>query len=119
MHMYIYFCGKANYNQFINILDLLGFFLNVQTKIKLNVWHYPFQVLSILARVKNSMHEMAGFSPEDVIFLLNKWDLISYKNNDRQEQFFNRSKNYIYKLWREFDESRIFKTSATKVLHYE
>lgn len=65
------------------------------------------------------MHEMAGFSPEDVFFLLNKWDLISYKNNDQQEQFFNMSKNYIYKLWREFDESRIFKTSATKVLHYE
>lgn len=82
MYMYIYFCGKVNYNQFINIFDFLVFVLNVQIKIKLNVWYYFFQVFLIFVRVKNLMYEMVGFSFEDVFFLLNKWDFIFYKNND-------------------------------------
>lgn len=39
------------------------------------------------------MHEMVSFSPEDVIFLLNKWDTISHEDDDQLEKFIEDTKN--------------------------
>lgn len=61
------------------------------------------------------MAGMVSFSPEDVIFLLNKWDTITHVDEDNLEIFFEKTKENLRKVWNDVDESRIFRISATKV----
>lgn len=61
------------------------------------------------------MDRMVCFNPEDVIFLLNKWDAISHEDDDQLEEFFQNAKTYLRKLWKEVEDSCIFKISAVKV----
>lgn len=72
----------------------------------------------MLSDVKDSMARMVCFSPEDVIFLLNKWDTISHEGDDQIENFFKKTKTYLRKVWEKVDESNIFRISATKVKVY-
>lgn len=74
-----------------------------------------FQILPVLSKVKSSMHEMVSFSPEDVIFLLNKWDTISHEDDDQLEKFIEDTKKCLHQWWREVDDSCIFRLSASKV----
>lgn len=60
---------------------------------------------------------MKSFSPEDVIFLLNKWDSISHLSVEKQETFFEDTKSLLKRKWKEVDDSNFFKISAVKVLH--
>lgn len=61
------------------------------------------------------MAGMVSFSPEDVIFLLNKWDCISHEDEDNLNNYFKETKAYLRIVWNDVDESRIFRISATKV----
>lgn len=61
------------------------------------------------------MDGMVCFNPEEVIFLLNKWDAISHEDDDQLEEFFKNAKTYLRKLWEEVEDSCIFKISAVKV----
>lgn len=58
---------------------------------------------------------MVSFNPEDVIFLLNKWDTLSHEDEDLLETYFEETKEKLRKVWNDVDESRIFKISASKV----
>lgn len=62
------------------------------------------------------MAGMVSFSPEDVIFLLNKWDTITHVDEDDLENYFENTKENLRNVWDDVDESRIFRISATKVL---
>lgn len=64
------------------------------------------------------MDGMVSFSPEDVIFLLNKWDTISHEDVEQQETFFLKAKECLHQTWKELDDSCIFKFSAKKVSKY-
>lgn len=61
------------------------------------------------------MAGMVSFSPEDVIFLLNKWDCISHEDEDDLENYFENTKENLRNVWNDVDESRIFRISARKV----
>lgn len=61
------------------------------------------------------MAGMVSFSPEDVIFLLNKWDCISHEDEDTLKNYFKETKAYLRIVWNDVDESRIFRISARKV----
>lgn len=61
------------------------------------------------------MDKMVCFNPEDVIFLLNKWDAISHEKDEQLEEFFKKAKTYLRKLWKEVEDSCIFRISAVKV----
>lgn len=61
------------------------------------------------------MAGMVSFNPEDVIFLLNKWDTLSHEDEDLLENYFEETKEKLRKVWNDVDESRIFKISASKV----
>lgn len=61
------------------------------------------------------MDNMVSFSPEDVIFLLNKWDTIAHENHDKLDEFFEKTKTSLRQLWKEVKMSCIFKISAVKV----
>lgn len=61
------------------------------------------------------MAGMVSFSPEDVIFLLNKWDCISHEDEDNLEIFFEKTKENLRNVWNDVDESRIFRISTKKV----
>lgn len=74
------------------------------------------RLLPILSNIRGSMDRMVCFNPEDVIFLLNKWDAISHEDDDQLEEFFQNAKTYLRKLWKEVEDSCIFKISAVKVL---
>lgn len=58
---------------------------------------------------------MVSFTPEDVIFLLNKWDTISHLDVEQQNTFFEETTESLHKLWKEVDDSCIFRNSAIKV----
>lgn len=61
------------------------------------------------------MAGMVSFSPEDVIFVLNKWDTISHEHDDKMDKFYEETKAYLREVWDKVDETRIFKISAKKV----
>lgn len=61
------------------------------------------------------MDGMVSFSPKDVVFLLNKWDTISHVDVEGQRAFFEKTKTSLRKVWKEVEDSRIFKISASKV----
>lgn len=63
------------------------------------------------------MNQMVSFSPEDVIFLLNKWDTLSDEEEKKKEEYFKKSKETLHEYWEEIDESVIFQISATKVIN--
>lgn len=68
--------------------------------------------------MKESIDGMKSFSTEDCIFLLNKWDVISYEDAAIQEQFYEESKAYLHKVFEDVNDSYILKISATKVSTY-
>lgn len=73
-----------------------------------------FQLCQITAHLRNSMNKgMCCFSPEDTIFLLNKWDTIEH--DKRKDMFFESTKTKIRNIWKEIDERHILKFSAIKV----
>lgn len=61
------------------------------------------------------MAGMVSFSPEDVIFLLNKWDTITHVDEDDLENYFENTKENLRNVWNDVDESRIFRISTKKV----
>lgn len=58
-----------------------------------------FQIIFILEYVKNFLNGMVSFDYDDVIFLLNRWDI--FLDDDDEEVFFQRIKMYISSIWRE------------------
>lgn len=79
-------------------------------------FHGNFQLLGILSYVRDSMNQMVSFCPEDVIFLLNKWDTLSDEDEREIEKYLKKSKEILHRYWEELDESCVFKISATKVM---
>lgn len=73
------------------------------------------RLLRVLSNVRDSMDGMVSFSPKDVVFLLNKWDTISHVDVEGQRAFFEKTKTSLRKVWKEVEDSRIFKISASKV----
>ena len=57
--------------------------------------------------------EMCCFSPEDTIFVLNKWDTI--EDDGGIDKFFQSAKKKLRKIWTEIDEKHIIKLAASKV----
>lgn len=77
------------------------------------------RLLGILSYVRDSMNQMVSFCPEDVIFLLNKWDTLSDEDEREIEKYLKKSKEILHRYWEELDESCVFKISATKALKKE
>lgn len=77
------------------------------------------RLLRTLSYVRDSMNQMVSFCPEDVIFLLNKWDTLSDEDEKDIEEYLKKSKQILHRYWEELDESCVFKVSATKALKKE
>lgn len=73
------------------------------------------RLIPVLSKVNQSLNKMVSFSPEDVIFLLNKWDTIDHESVQKLEKFFEQSKKSLHKNWEKVDDSCIFRISAKKV----
>ena len=58
------------------------------------------------------MKQMVCFCPEDVIFVLNKWDAVDESERD---ECFERIKTQLHDIWEEIDDSHILELSARKV----
>lgn len=80
----------------------------------------------IFNRVKENMETMVSFDPSDVIFLLNKWDSLNFKEDPDEESdeesdgkceaaFFKNMVEKITEVWEDAREDHILKSSATKV----
>lgn len=54
------------------------------------------------------MDEMVSFNLNDVIFFLNKWDIIVYVEEKNCEEYFEKIKKVICKFWKEVDDLYIF-----------
>lgn len=77
------------------------------------------RILPVLSQVKDSMDKMVSLSPENVLFLLNKWDTISHEEDEQLEKFIEETKECLHQWWGEVDDSCIFKLSASKVAQGE
>lgn len=73
------------------------------------------RILPVLSKIRTSVDEMVSFSPEDVIFLLNKWETLSHNDANEQEEFFKETKESLQVTWKEVDEQCIFRISAKKI----
>lgn len=51
---------------------------------------------------------MVSFSFEDVIFLFNKWDILSDEDEKKKEEYLKKLKEILYEYWEEIDELFIF-----------
>lgn len=58
------------------------------------------------------MNRMLCFCPEDVIFVLNKWDAIP---TDERDKCFEKIRSKLHEIWEEVDDSHILELSASKV----
>lgn len=75
---------------------------------------YFFKLVRIIKHIRDSMTgQMFCFSPEDTLFVLNKWD--SIEDDEENEEFFELTKTKLQTIWREVDDRHILKLSAIKV----
>lgn len=56
---------------------------------------------------------MVSFNPEDVIFLLNRWDTML--EDDEKDEYFESTKTRIRSIWKKTKDTRILKLSMNKV----
>lgn len=59
------------------------------------------------------MSSMVCFKPEDIIFLLNKWDVLL--EDDDKENYFKNTKETLLAKWNEIDDGNILIISAGRV----
>lgn len=77
-------------------------------------FHLLFKLVRIIKHIRDSMTgKMFCFSPEDTLFVLNKWD--SIEDDEENEEFFESTKTKLQTIWREVDDRHILKLSAIKV----
>lgn len=67
-------------------------------------------------------NEMPCFNPKDVIFVTNKWDTISKKDSDSEEEdeqtaTWRLLQSSLKEKWPLVNEKYIFKMSLTEVIH--
>lgn len=60
---------------------------------------------------------MVSFSFKDVIFLFNKWDILSDEDENMIEEYFEKLRKILYKYWEELDDLCIFKIFVIKVIY--
>nr|XP_022307813.1 uncharacterized protein LOC111113814 [Crassostrea virginica] len=73
------------------------------------------RLVRIIKHIRDSMTgQMFCFSPEDTLFVLNKWD--SIEDDEENEEFFESTKTKLQTIWREVDDRHILKLSAIKAL---
>lgn len=61
---------------------------------------------------------MQSYNPEDVLFLLNKWDTLYQRDVDLKGMLFDEAKLILRKTWRKVDDSRIFKIAVGRVFTF-
>lgn len=77
-----------------------------------------FQLPRVLTHVKRSLNGMQSYNPEDVLFLLNKWDTLYQRDVDLKEMLFDEAKLILRKTWRKVDDSSIFKIAVGRVFTF-
>lgn len=65
--------------------------------------------IPILDHVKKSLKGMVCFDPDDVIFLLNKWDTLLH--DDEKEMFFKTTEEHLRHIWKDVKSERILRLS--------
>lgn len=70
------------------------------------------QLLRIINSLRESMKQMVCFSPEDTLFVLNRWDTIPTR---QQLNFFNSTRERIKSIWSENIDQHIVRLSGGKV----
>lgn len=71
-----------------------------------------FKIGRILAQVKHRQNEMIGFSPNNVIFVINKWDTLCMETDLKKERFIKKTMETLRNVWGEVDASCILKLSV-------
>lgn len=72
-----------------------------------------FQLPVIFKQIRKSMKSMYSHSPEDAIFLLNKWDALVLKH--QKTDFFEKTKKRLCDVWSEAKADHILKFAAARV----
>lgn len=76
-----------------------------------------FQITRVIKHVRKSFTTMPCFCPKDVIFVLNKWDVIS-KEQDKKE-FLKITQKKLHELWEEIEDNNIKTLAAVMIFYIE
>lgn len=72
-----------------------------------------FQLPVIFKQIRESIGGMYSHSPDDAIFLLNKWDTLVLKH--QKTDFFEKTKKKLCDVWPEAKADHILKFAAARV----
>lgn len=72
-----------------------------------------FQLPVIFKQIRESMKSMYSHTPDDAIFLLNKWDALILKH--QKKDFFEETKKKLCQLWPEAKADYIIQFAAARV----
>ena len=64
-----------------------------------------FQITRVIKEVRKSLTMMPCFCPKDVIFVLNKWDMIRKEEEKQEFLYITRAK--LRELWKEIEDTNI------------
>ena len=70
-----------------------------------------------MSHVRKSLTTMPCFSPDEAIFVLNKWDTIL--EEDHRREFLDITKEKLHDLWEEIDDNNIFKLAAASCFFFK
>lgn len=73
---------------------------------------HNFQIVPILTHVQNLRNQMVSFSPNDVIFVMNKWDSLCMETELKKKEYTENTKESLQTVWRDVDDDCILQLSV-------
>ena len=78
---------------------------------------FSFQITRVIKHVKKSFTTMPCFCPKDVIFVLNKWDVI--RREEDKKEFLKITHKNLHELWEEIEDNNIKTLAAVRFFFSE
>lgn len=76
------------------------------------------RIVPILTHVQNLRNQMVSFSPNDVIFVMNKWDSLCMETELKKKEYTENTKKSLQTVWRDVDDDCILQLSMVPTDEY-
>lgn len=76
------------------------------------------RIVPILTHVQNLRNQMVSFSPNDVIFVMNKWDSLCMETELKKKEYTENTKESLQTVWRDVDDDCILQLSMVPTDEY-
>nr|XP_034333155.1 uncharacterized protein in xynA 3'region-like [Crassostrea gigas] len=76
------------------------------------------RIVPILTHVQNLRNQMVSFSPNDVIFVMNRWDSLCMETELKKKEYTENTKKSLQTVWRDVDDDCILQLSMVPTDEY-